>query len=111
MTEKPGTSFLHYPKVPISSYNSSFDGGTCICSNSFRVSGGTIALPASTKYPNFLFLYLVLDIFQAEFQFLFHVMPPVTAAASPTFPWESPSIRVSSIYWYSFTLRGSEECL
>lgn len=107
MTERPGTCFLQYPKVPINSCNSFFDGGTCICSNSFKVSGGTTALPASTKYPKFLFLYLVLDIFQAELKFLLHVMLPITAAASPTFSWESSSIRVSSIYWYSFTSRGS----
>lgn len=66
MTERPGTCFLQYPKVPLSSCNSFFDGGTCICSNSFKVSGGSTALPVSTKYPKILFLYLVLDIFQAE---------------------------------------------
>lgn len=108
MTQKPGTSFLQYPKVPISSCNSFFDGGTCICSNSFKVSGGTTALPTSAKYPK-LFLYLVCDILQVEFRFLLHVMPPIIAAVSPTFSWESPSIRVSFIYWYSFTSEGIED--
>lgn len=96
ITEKPGTCFLQYPKIPINSCNFFFDEGTCISSHSFKVSGGTTALAASTKYPKIYFL--VLDIFQAEFQFLLHVMLPIIAAASPTFSWESPSIRVSSIY-------------
>lgn len=95
ITEKPGTCLLQYPKVPINSCNFFFDEGTCI-SHSFEVSGGITALAASTKYPKIYFL--VLDIFQAEFQFLLHVMLPSIAAASPTFSWESTSIRVSSIY-------------
>lgn len=85
ITENPGTCFLQYPKVPINSRNSFFDGGTCICSNSFIVSGGTTALPASTKYPKILFLYLVLDNFHVEFQFLLLVMLPILLLLLPPF--------------------------
>lgn len=85
MTENPGMCFIQYPKVPINSCNSFFDRGTWICSSSFKVCGGATTLPASTKYPKILFLYLVLDIFQAEFQFLLHVMLPVLLLLLPPF--------------------------
>lgn len=57
--------------------------GALVSVYSFKVSGGTTALAASTKYPKIYFL--VLDIFQAEFQFLLHLMLPIIVVAFLSF--------------------------